>query len=369
VSTALSLPDHAAPASLRVIICDDSATIRGQIGRMLQADPRIRVVARVANGQAAVDALKLHDVDIVILDAVMPVMDGLTALPLLLRADPGLRILFAATAPEDEADLCGRAMRLGAAATIRKPPPMAVAADTHFSAELVGQLLSLGRDKMRQDSPAASAGGAATAPAAPAIVTRPAGWQRPKLLAIGCSTGGPQALLALVPTLPKNLRVPVVITQHMPSMFTPILAGHLKRSGPFACVEAVDGMVLEPGLMVLAPGERHLLVRRDPAGLIVKLSDGPPENFCRPAVDPMLRSAAEATDGRMLAVMLTGMGHDGLEGTRAVVDRGGTAVVQDEATSVVWGMPGAVARAGLAHAVLPLSQIGAKIGALLGNAA
>jgi two-component system chemotaxis response regulator CheB len=186
------------------------------------------------------------------------------------------------------------------------------------------------------------------------------------LLAIGSSTGGPNALFAVVQGLSARVPVPIVLTQHMPATFTPILAEHIDRLGVLPCAEARDGMRLMPGHIALAPGDKHLLVQRDGTMFCARLSDAPAENFCRPSVDPMLRSAAACTDGRVLVVMLTGMGHDGLEGTRLVVNQGGAALAQDEATSVVWGMPGAVARAGLAHAILPLAQIGPKILAMLG---
>jgi two-component system chemotaxis response regulator CheB len=201
---------------------------------------------------------------------------------------------------------------------------------------------------------------------AAALVLRPPPRQLPSLLAIGSSTGGPNALFTVVQSLSPRLNVPVIITQHMPATFTPILAAHIDKLGVLPCVEACDGARLQPGRILLAPGDRHLLVRRDAAGLLAALSDAPAENFCRPSVDPMLRSASEATSGRTLVVMLTGMGHDGMEGTRVVVEHGGAAIAQDEATSVVWGMPGAIARAGLVHAVLPLAQIGPKILAMFG---
>ena len=194
---------------------------------------------------------------------------------------------------------------------------------------------------------------------------RAAARQAPLLLAIGSSTGGPNALFALVQSLPPTLGVPIVLTQHMPPAFTTILAQHIDKLGILPCAEARDGDALVPGRILLAPGNRHLLVRRSGGSMVARLSDAPPENFCRPAVDPMLRSACEATGGRMLVAMLTGMGQDGLLGSRQVVEAGGTLVAQDEATSVVWGMPGAVARAGLAHAVLPLPQLGAKIASLI----
>jgi two-component system chemotaxis response regulator CheB len=187
----------------------------------------------------------------------------------------------------------------------------------------------------------------------------------PRLLALGSSTGGPQALFTLVQGLGKTLNVPVVLTQHMPPTFTPILAEHISKVGGMPCAEAKDGEVLLAGRIYLAPGDRHLLVEMARGSLHVRVNSDPPENFCRPSVDPMLRSAATACEGRVLVAMLTGMGQDGLAGTRRVVEAGGGAVAQDEATSVVWGMPGAVAQAGLCHAVLPLPRIAPKLLELL----
>jgi two-component system, chemotaxis family, protein-glutamate methylesterase/glutaminase len=187
----------------------------------------------------------------------------------------------------------------------------------------------------------------------------------PKLLAIGSSTGGPQALFALVQGLGRVLKVPTVLTQHMPATFTPILAQHITKLGGLPCSEATDGEPLVAGRLYLAPGDRHLLVETTRGALRARLSTDPPENFCRPSVDPMLRSAAASCEGRVLVAMLTGMGSDGLAGTRRVIEAGGTAVAQDEATSVVWGMPGAVAQAGLCTAVLPLPRIAPKLLELL----
>jgi two-component system chemotaxis response regulator CheB len=188
-------------------------------------------------------------------------------------------------------------------------------------------------------------------------------------LAIGSSTGGPQALFAVFGALPKNFPLPVLVTQHMPKTFTPILAEHISKLGGMPCAEAVQGETLLPGRVYLAPGDRHLLVEPRKEGLVTRLSDAPPENFCRPAVDPMLRSLVAALGGRVLAVVLTGMGHDGLAGARALVAAGGQVLAQDEATSVVWGMPGAVAQAGLAMAVLPLPRLSAKIIEIVGTRA
>jgi two-component system chemotaxis response regulator CheB len=364
----------------RVMICDDSVTIRGAIARMLETDPGIRVVAKVSNGRMAVEELKRTKVDVVVLDIEMPVLDGMAALPLLLQTDPGLRVIMASTLTTRGADIAMRALRLGAADYVPKPSSIGSQSDDRFRQEIISKVKGLARLRQRAAAPAR--------PAAP-IVTRPAPVLPPKLLAIGSSTGGPQALFTLIQALGRSVNVPVILTQHMPATFTPILAEHITRLGGLPCAEAKDGEPLLPGRIYLAPGDKHLIIEpggaaragdgdgprggqaggqasgyRAPMGGVMaraRLSNDPPENFCRPAVDPMLRSAAGVCDGQVLVAMLTGMGHDGLAGTRRVVEAGGAAVAQDEATSVVWGMPGAIAQAGLCHAVLPLPRIAPKL--------
>ena len=339
-----------ATATARVMICDDSAVIRGAISRMLEADPGVQVVARVANGQMAVDELKRTQVDVLVLDIEMPVMDGLTALPLLLRADPGLKVIMASTLTTRGADIALRALRLGAADYV--PKPSAVHGDETFRRELLEKVKGLARLRRRVTQPVREA---------PNLRLRPAAVVAPRLLAIGSSTGGPQALFTLVQGLGKTLNVPVVLTQHMPATFTPILAEHISKIGGLPCAEAKHGETLSAGRIYLAPGDRHLMVDGGRTSLQARLTQDPPENFCRPSVDPMLRSATEACQGRVLVAMLTGMGQDGLAGTRRVIEAGGSAIAQDEATSVVWGMPGAVANAGLCVAVLPLPRIAQKL--------
>ena len=345
----------AAETPVRVMLCDDSAVIRGALARMLEADARVRVVARAADGRQAVAALARQKVDVAVLDIEMPDLDGLAALPLLLQADPHLRVIMASTLTTRGADIALRALRLGAADYVPKPSVAAIGDDS-FRRELLAKVLALGARPPRNAAPAPT-------------LRRAAPRQAPALLAIGCSTGGPQALFSLLPALGARLPVPVVVTQHMPPTFTRLLAGHLDRLGALPCTEAEDGAALRPGHLYLAPGERHLLVEGAPGRLSARLSDGPAENFCRPAVDPMLRSAAAACGGRVLVLMLTGMGQDGLAGTRAVTEAGGTALAQDEASSVVWGMPGAVAQAGLCRDVLPLSALGSAARTLLTAAA
>jgi two-component system chemotaxis response regulator CheB len=343
---------------VRVMVCDDSAVIRGAVSRMLDADPAVQVVARVANGQMALDELKRTPVDVVVLDIEMPVMDGMTALPLLLRADSGLKVVMASTLTTRGADIALRAVRLGAADYI--PKPSAVTGDEVFRRELVEKVKAHGRMRRRATQ--------SMARDVPALRLRSGSTMAPRLLAVGSSTGGPQALFTLVQGLGKTLNVPVVMTQHMPATFTAILAEHITKLGGMPCAEAKEGEALAPGRIYLAPGDRHLLISAVRNSLMARLSSDPPENFCRPSVDPMLRSAATACDGRVLVAMLTGMGQDGLAGTRRVIEAGGSAVAQDEATSVVWGMPGAIAQAGLCHAVLPLPRIAPKLLELLRTA-
>ena len=354
-------PKPQPPRLARVLICDDSAVIRGAVTRMLESDPAIRVVARAANGQQAIDALRRQPtgerIDVVVLDIEMPVMDGMTALPLLLRADPTVRVVMASTLTTRGADIAMRALGLGASDYVPKPDTAAIADDS-FRTELLAKVKGLARLHQRAVLPPAPGSAPPTTP----VTLRPPPRQPPLLLAIGSSTGGPQALFTLVQGLGPSVPVPVVLTQHMPATFTPILAAHLARLGGMPCAEARDGETLQPGQIALAPGDRHLMVAAGTAGTLrARVTTDPPENFCRPAVDPMLRSAVTACSGRVLMVMLTGMGHDGLAATRQLVMAGGTAIAQDEASSVVWGMPGAIAQAGLCHKVLPLPAIAPKV--------
>jgi two-component system chemotaxis response regulator CheB len=342
----------AAAVAVRVMICDDSSVIRGALARILESDPEIVVVAKVENGRLAVDQIRASRVDVVVLDIEMPVMDGLTALPQLLRADPGVRIIMASTLTTRGADVALRALRMGAADYIPKPSSIGTVNDAGFKRELLEKVKGLGRMRRRVTSPVFARAPMALR-AAPPLTAR--------LLAIGSSTGGPQALFTLVQGLGRSVGVPVVMTQHMPATFTPILAEHLNRLGLMPCAEARDGEALVADRIYLAPGDKHLLVEGNRTALRARLTSDPPENFCRPSVDPMLRSAAACCDGRVLVAMLTGMGHDGLAGTTKVVETGGAAIGQDEATSVVWGMPGAIAQAGLCHAILPLPRIAPKL--------
>lgn len=353
-ATDAHLVSHADP--VRVLVCDDSTVIRGVIARILEAEPSIHVVARAANGRQALEEVSLHfrtklPVEVVVLDIEMPVMDGLAALPEILRADPSVRVLMSSSLTTRGAEVALRAIRLGAADYIAKPG-VGEKSDDEFRHDLIAKVKGLALTRRRGASGIAR-------PSAMELVPPPR--RVPQMIAIGSSTGGPQALFTLMQGLGRHVPTPVVITQHMPATFTPILADHLNRIGGMPCTEARDGEVMAPQHAYLAPGNRHLLVEPRENRFVVRLSDAPAENFCRPAVDPMLRSAVAATGGRVLAVILTGMGHDGLSGAQQVVGQGGGVVAQDEASSVVWGMPGAVARAGLCYAVAPLTAIAGHV--------
>ncbi|MFT8245875.1 chemotaxis-specific protein-glutamate methyltransferase CheB [Roseomonas sp. BN140053] len=341
---------------VRVMLCDDSATARAALARVLETDPGLRIVSRVGDGRAALAAFDGTDAagrpEVVLLDLEMPVMDGLTALPLLLRATPRPIVIVASALTQRGAAVTMAALRTGASDYIPKPGAAAGGiADPVFRAELLEKVKGWGRVGRTRPAPAAR----------PTPRRTPAGTRPARALMLGSSTGGPEALALLLRHLRPAPPVPVLMVQHMPPGFTAMLADHLSRLGPLPVAEARDGDRLLPGRALLAPGNRHMLVERSAEGQRVRLTDDPPENFCRPAVDPTLRSLSHACDGQVLAAILTGMGQDGLLACRDLVAAGGTVLAQDEASSVVWGMPGAVARAGLAEVLLPPDALAERI--------
>jgi two-component system, chemotaxis family, protein-glutamate methylesterase/glutaminase len=359
-----------AAAPYRVMVVDDSAVIRGLLTRSLESDPELRVVVTASNGEMALGALKRCDVEIVVLDIEMPVMDGLTALPQLLAAKPGLKVIIASTLTRRGADISLKALAAGAADYITKPGTSALTAD-EFKRDLLAKVKALGqarRGKLREEAPRAAAAaeprrGKALAlhPVAPprAISLRPLSGEVPQAVAIGSSTGGPQALFRLLDSLRGRLDQPIFITQHMPATFTAILAEHITRASGYPAAEAAEGEVVTGSRVYVASGDFHMtLEAAGDSTRRLRLLKTPPENFCRPSVDPMLRSLATIYGRGLLTIILTGMGHDGLDGCRSVIEAGGTVIAQDEATSVVWGMPGAVATAGICSAVLPIDEIG-----------
>ena len=348
------------PDLIRVMVVDDSAVVRTLITRILEEDSQVSVVATAGNGQIALDNLSANDIDVIVLDIEMPVMDGLTALPKLLEAEPGIKIIMASTLSTRNADISIRAMHAGAADYVPKPSSSRdIRTGDEFRRELLAKVKTLGTVRRRRRA-AARGKGPASGPGlfrGKPIKLRKAGPVRPVVLAIGSSTGGPQALFAVLAGLKADIQQPILITQHMPPTFTTILAEHIARTSGRPCAEAKDGEIIKSGHIYVAPGDFHMVVEANKAQRVFRLSQAEPENFCRPAVDPMLRSLAKVFGPGVLTVILTGMGHDGLNGGEAVAKAGGTVIAQDEDSSVVWGMPGAVATAGLCSAVLPITEL------------
>lgn len=375
--TAIARPSGTAPAApYRVMIVDDSAVIRGFLIRWLDAEPDIEVVAIANNGAHALREFDRACPELVILDIEMPEMDGLTALPALVSRDPDVQVIMASTLTRRNADVSLRALAMGAADYIAKPESTRVVNEKElFQKSLVEKIRALGatrrareaeRGKLRpRPAPTAAPMVAPLRPAMPkpparstAISLRPLPLvPAPKAIAIGASTGGPQALFKLFELLNGKIDLPIFITQHMPETFTAILAEHLNKIYDKECVEAKDGQKVSRNGVYVAPGNWHMTVVGQGGDYYIRLNQEPPENFCRPSVEPMLRSLHACFGANLLTVMLTGMGHDGLDGCKLLAEAGAVLIAQDEATSVVWGMPGAVANAGICNRVLPLQEI------------
>jgi two-component system chemotaxis response regulator CheB len=321
----------------RILIVDDSAVIRTVISRTLSSQPDMQVAGIAVNGDIGVKSVKKIDPDVVVLDIEMPVMDGITALPLILKEKPDTRVLICSTLSAHGADISVRALSLGAAECILKPGGEAIVSAVDFQENLVKTIRSLAQAAKKKAVPAAAKAPVTVRPA-------PAGFS-PKVLAIGSSTGGPKALMEVLVGL-KNLSVPIVITQHMPKTFTAILAQHITQQCGLPCSEGVEGEIIKPGFAYIAPGGYHMTLQKAGDSASIHLNEDPPENFCRPSVNPMLRSLIPIYGSKILTVILTGMGNDGSQVCADVVKQGGQVIAQDEATSVVWGLPGAVVNAG-----------------------
>jgi two-component system, chemotaxis family, protein-glutamate methylesterase/glutaminase len=353
---------QSAQAPLRVMVVDDSVVIRGTIGRWLAAESDISVVASPSTGREAVDQLLRANPEIIVLDIDMPDLDGLAALPLLLRLKPDTVVVMASALTRRNAEISLKALSLGATDYVPKPESALgpVGAD-QFRRELVDKIRALGqasRARLLRRNPSVKI----SRQRAAGFVTRPAASARPNALVIGASTGGPQALLALFAQLrPIIARYPVLVAQHMPPTFTALLAENLARISGFPAAEAIDGEAVVGGRIYVAPGGKHLRIARRRGAAVIALDTNVTVHYCRPAVDPLFESAAQVWRHHVAALVLTGMGSDGLQGARTVADAGGSVIAQDETTSVIWGMPGAVAHAGICTAVLPINQIAARL--------
>ncbi len=361
---------------IRVMVVDDSVVVRKIVTDVLSQDPDIEVVGTAVNGRVALAKIEQLRPDLVTMDIEMPEMDGIEAVRQIRKTRPRLPVIMFSTLTERAASATFDALAAGADDYVTKPANVGSVARSMESVrdQLVPRIRALtGRPPAPRGAPGASSpptpavAGAPTPPAAsstptvvPVPISAPSVRTSPRVLVIGSSTGGPEALSRVLEALPASLPVPVLVVQHMPPIFTAQFANRLDRLCALHVVEATADTVLAPGTVHIAPGDHHLTVvsPRGPAGPVrTRLGRGEPENFCRPAVDVLFRSAVEAYDGAVLSVVLTGMGHDGRAGCGAVRAAGGRVLVQDQATSVVWGMPGAVATAGYADEVLALSDI------------
>jgi len=373
---------------VRVLVVDDSAVMRKIIASALQKEPLIEVVGFAANGLEAIKAIQTYKPDVVTLDIEMPEMDGLTALREIRKSDKYLPIIMFSSLTHKGAQAAVMALTAGASDYVGKPANAAGGIDDAFKVletELIPKIIGLAkRIKNRRAKEAQSADATKAAPASPlkappavkplnlvkvdtplsskvskltsSVMAKPA-----EAVCIGVSTGGPEALMQVFGAFNAPLNVPVFIVQHMPADFTALLAARLSASGVMTVKEAEDGEIAQPGVGYIAPGGFHMTVTRPGTKTIIHLNTDPPENSCRPAVDVLFRSASQVYGSGLLAVMLTGMGYDGLKGSQIIKEKGGQVIAQDEASSVIWGMPGAVVQAGLADGVLPIDKIADEI--------
>ncbi len=374
-SPATAAAGQPAPGQIRVLIADDSVVVRGLVARWI-GEAGFNVVGTAPNGRVAIEMMARLDPDVVLLDIDMPELDGTEALPRILAASPSVQVVMMSTLTTRNADISLKCLALGAVDYLAKPESnRGVTTSDAFRADLIERVRLFGatRARGRRPVPAAPVPGAGPV-AAPAPVSRLSApftlrpkarmTSPPRVLLIGSSTGGPRAVGEVLEKIgaPALRRLPVLIVQHMPPVFTAVFAEHMGSRVGLPAGEGKADEPLQPGRIYVAPGGRHMGLAAGPGREpVIRLDDGPLVNFCRPAVDVLFKDAAALFGAATVSVILTGMGADGTHGARALVEAGGPVLAQDEATSTVWGMPGSVAKAGLAQAVLPLPEIGAAL--------
>ena len=361
---------------IRVMVVDDSAVARGLVRRWVEEEPNLEIVASLRTGREAIDYLDRTHPDVVVLDVDMPDMDGISALPLMLKKRPDLAVIMASTLTRRNAEITLKALALGALDYVQKPEANGVVTSPEFRRDLIAKVREFGararRVVLRREKPQTEVrrvpefNEPSIIPFEPVrrpeVRLRPFPKATPRVLVIGSSTGGPQALTQLCTGLgPVIEQAPVLITQHMPPTFTTILAEHLSRAIDRPVREAEHGEHIRSGHVYIAPGARHMRVIRRDNQAVIAIDDSPPVNFCKPAVDVLFSSAADVWGSWVLGLILTGMGADGTRGADDIVAAGGAIIAQDEATSVVWGMPGSAAGAGLCSAILPIEQMVPKL--------
>lgn len=350
-------PAPRAGPAIRVMIVDDSLTVRTIFKRMVESDPALAIVGTASSGELAIRQLTDTPADVVLLDLEMPGIGGLGALPALLATPGRPQVLVVSSLTMDGAEHTLSALAIGAADTLLKPRPGGFTED--YRTQLLGKIRALGT---RNDADPDGAAHARAQPAPPASFVRPgtprrAAW-RPEAVAIGASTGGIHALGLMLRRIGPSFDLPLLITQHLPASFIPVFARQVEAACGRPADIAVDGLELTPGRIVIAPGHGHIVVQRRGTRLITQVSSEAVASGCLPSVDPMLASLAEACEGRALGVILSGMGRDGVVGAQMLVDAGGAVYAQDADSSAVWGMPGAVARAGIASLIAAPEGLG-----------
>jgi two-component system, chemotaxis family, protein-glutamate methylesterase/glutaminase len=349
-------------SKIRVLVVDDSVVIRRLVTDWLTSDLQIEVAGVAANGRIALDKITQINPDIVTLDVDMPEMDGLQALKMIRKDYPRLPVIMFSTLTERGAATTLDALSLGASDYVTKPVTIGngAVATASVREQLIEKIKALCLSEVDALSTATvsqlSAGKSVTA-----ANTYPRFQKRIEILAVGVSTGGPMALAQLIPAFPVDFPIPLVIVQHMPPVFTKLLAERLDNQAAIQVKEGIEGSVLKPGVAWVAPGNCHMVVGKHNGTYRLGVNHDPPENSCRPAVDVLFRSVAEVYGAASLAVILTGMGRDGFRGCERIREAGGQILAQDQKSSIVWGMPGFVARAGLADKVLPIEQLGREI--------
>ncbi|MFL0357530.1 chemotaxis-specific protein-glutamate methyltransferase CheB [Erythrobacter sp. GH1-10] len=339
--------------AVRVMIVDDSLTVRTIFKRMVESDRNMAIAGTASSAERAIAQLRTTPADVILLDLEMPGMGGLDALPAILETAEGAQVLVVSSLTEDGAEATMAALSMGAADTMLKPRPGGFNED--YRTQLLGKIRALG------STASEAAGGAPTATERLGEETHLRSGKRPEVLAVGASTGGIHALNLMLRAIPPEFNLPILVTQHLPASFVSVFARQIETVSARRTVVAEDGTEIRPGEVVIAAGHGHMIVRRVGERLIAKVSSEPAQSGCMPSVDPMLNSLAHACGGRVLAVILSGMGRDGLSGAQDLVERGGTVFAQDADTSAVWGMPGAVAKAGLASLVAAPEALAGEI--------
>jgi two-component system, chemotaxis family, protein-glutamate methylesterase/glutaminase len=348
---------------IRVLIVDDSTVIRRLLTSALSSDPEIEVVGTAPNGKIAIAKLSQLTPDVVTLDIEMPEMDGLATVLELRKLYPTLPVIMFSTLTQKGAEATLDALANGANDYVTKPANVGSVNEAMQSVreQLIPKIKSLCKWYNEKSQVESSIAKKPQTPVQSFAPRSPRGKNRIDIVTIGSSTGGPNALMAVLKELPQSFPVPILVVQHMPPVFTKHLANRLNQNCALEVVEANPGVVIRSGMVAIAPGDYHMTVRLDRAGVRMEMNQKPPENSCRPSVDVLFRSVAENFGANTLAVVLTGMGRDGKLGAEMIRDAGGRIFAQDEASSVVWGMPRAIVQSGLADEVLPLSRVAEQL--------